>query len=910
MTDGINRHSTRTGLDGRFLTDRLRGAKRYDRIAGYFRSSVLEFAHEAFEEVEKVRIVCNADISDKDLKTARIAEQRLIQRWNEVPQELDALFRPERYRRLHDMLSRGNVEIRVAPSEFCGFVHGKAGVIEAADGTKSGFIGSLNETRHGWGEHYEILWEDRTDEGVAWIQAEFEHLWKFSTRLPEVVVTEIKRFAERREVTAADLPTERVAPASAVESPLYKDGFEIAPWQRGFVEVFFQHLRALGQVRLLLADEVGLGKTLSMGMCALVTALTERRPVLILAPATLVGQWQVEFSDKLGVSVARWSSQKKTWIMPDGDGHIEKDPGAIKRCPTRIGVVSTGLVVHRSEESEHLLAMKFGTVILDEAHKARRSRDARGDERDTNLRRFMLEIAERTRHLIMGTATPVQTDVRELWDAMQILDRGSRGIVLGNEWSHWRYHERSHDVLTGEAGLSDPREAWDYVRNPLPPTELVAKDRNFRQFAEEIRLELGLEATDTVVRHGFTDLPAEARDLLEDALTARNREPLLKRENPFVRHVVLRRRGILEEKELLPKIAVDRHPDGDGEPTAPSAFFDGKAVVTSRSFDDAYAAADDYAAAFAERQAGAGFMKNMLRQRLCSSYEAGIRTAEKLLRGDAERDVDPESEGAEFNPDITDSERRALERMLECMAETREDPKRQVVEHYLADEGKGWLHWYGCICFSQFYDTAEFHARHLAERFPDHAVALYAGAGGSRIYRNGKTVQINRERIKTEVAEGLIRLVVATDAAAEGLNLQALGTLINIDLPWNPSRLEQRIGRIKRFGQRRSRVDMLNLVYRGTVDERVYNALSERMQKRFNIFKNLPDVLDDDWIEDEEKLRENLKDYILNREGVESAFDIRYNDTIRPDGPDWRACEEVISRSDLKEELLKGWFAR
>jgi superfamily II DNA/RNA helicase len=56
-----------------------------------------------------------------------------------------------------------------------------------------------------------------------------------------------------------------------------------------------------------------------------------------------------------------------------------------------------------------------------------------------------------------------------------------------------------------------------------------------------------------------------------------------------------------------------------------------------------------------------------------------------------------------------------------------------------------------------------------------------------------------REEIKRVVRDRTVRLVVATDAACEGLNLQTLGTLINVDLPWNPSRLEQRLGRIKRF---------------------------------------------------------------------------------------------------------------
>src|ERR1017187_7895240 len=78
-------------------------------------------------------------------------------------------------------------------------------------------------------------------------------------------------------------------------------------------------------------------------------------------------------------------------------------------------------------------------------------------------------------------------------------------------------------------------------------------------------------------------------------------------------------------------------------------------------------------------------------------------------------------------------------------------------------------------------------------------------------------------------------LLVATDAACEGLNLQTLGTLINVDLPWNPSRLEQRIGRIKRYGQTRDRVDMLNLVYVNTNDEKVYRALSQRMKDRYDL---------------------------------------------------------------------------
>jgi superfamily II DNA/RNA helicase len=141
------------------------------------------------------------------------------------------------------------------------------------------------------------------------------------------------------------------------------------------------------------------------------------------------------------------------------------------------------------------------------------------------------------------------------------------------------------------------------------------------------------------------------------------------------------------------------------------------------------------------------------------------------------------------------------------------------------------------------------------------------------MYISGEWKSVEREQIKKAVKERTIRLVVATDAACEGLNLQTLGTLINIDLPWNPSRLERRIGRIKRFGQRRDRVDMLNLLYHGiaqqTVDEKVYAKLSERMRNRFDIFGTLPDVIEDDWIEDEEELEARLREYRLMRGELE-----------------------------------------
>jgi len=244
-----------------------------------------------------------------------------------------------------------------------------------------------------------------------------------------------------------------------------------------------------------------------------------------------------------------------------------------------------------------------------------------------------------------------------------------------------------------------------------------------------------------------------------------------------------------------------------------------------------------------------------------------------------------------------------LEQMIASLESVEEDPKLRAVLHYLEQED--WLK-HGVIIFSQYYDTAKWVADSLAERYQNQAVGLYAGAGRSRLYQKGDSVNIERETLKKMVSEHQLEIMVATDAACEGLNLQTLGTLINVDLPWNPTKLEQRIGRIKRFGQVREQVDMLNLVNEQTVDEKVYDKLSERMQDRYNLFGALPDTIKDEWIEDIESMGEKMDEYI-DAQKKANGFDLRYTSTMEPSDKDWRDCSNVLSRRDFSELMTSGW---
>jgi len=91
------------------------------------------------------------------------------------------------------------MQIKVLPNATFGLIHGKAGVITLADGRKTCFMGSANETSNAWKLNYELVWEDDAPEAIQWVQEEFEALWQspFAVPLAEFVIEDIGRLAQR-----------------------------------------------------------------------------------------------------------------------------------------------------------------------------------------------------------------------------------------------------------------------------------------------------------------------------------------------------------------------------------------------------------------------------------------------------------------------------------------------------------------------------------------------------------------------------------------------------------------------------------------------------------------------------------------------------------------------------------------
>jgi hypothetical protein len=130
-----------------------------------------------------------------------------------------------------------------------------------------------------------------------------------------------------------------------------------------------------------------------------------------------------------------------------------------------------------------------------------------------------------------------------------------------------------------------------------------------------------------------------------------------------------------------------------------------------------------------------------------------------------------------------------------------------------------------------------------------------------------------------------------------------LATLINLDLPWNPTRLEQRKGRIQRIGQLSDTVYVYNMRYVDSVEDRVHQLLSSRLQDIYTLFGQVPDVLEDVWIDVALGQLESAKQ-VIAAVPKQHPFDIKYQ---RIEKIDWESCERVLSAEAKRAALSKGW---
>jgi len=830
---------------------------RYDRCCSYFSSSVLSAAARGFgrliERLSSVahpskpadRLLVNEELTVEDVRalteTGDLSElEAALRKRFRTPK--DALER-DRLAMLAWLAKEGLLEIRVGVMRHgAGILHAKFGIVTDPAGDAVVFAGSGNESAQGLVANYERLelstsWEDEeryreyADEfGALWADA---HADVHVVSLPEALRLKLVRLGPREAPITEPLGAvarQRAAMAFRyiVEAPFAPDGgvtcdatamVDLWPHQRRVVEGTAE---AWPSGRLL-CDEVGMGKTVE-AILALRRLMAGRgaRRVLILLPAGLVRQWQGELREKGGLIVPLLEGIN---VLVWPDDRQERVAGFAEALQQDVLLVSRETARTEGNLQALLAADPWDLVLMDEAHAARRRQQVEGEFNGGTLLLDLLrqlQLKRKARSILLLSATPMQTHPWEPWDLLSVLGEGGPWLA---EFTTVR--EFYGTVEAVGAGRCAPEQArWTarlLARDtsfPVPPGGVSLRDprgiQNFLRFASGSKR----EAIASWLRSG----------------------------SPLQRRMHRNTRGTLREYfrlGLLLREPPHRHVDDiefDFEDPAERRLYDAVTRYIDRRFDE-----------LEQEKAGKGFVMTIYRRRASSSPVALERSLERRREGlrrvlerraydlsvgweEAPEAIDPEElpEGDEghgristalpTSPAVARSELTEVDRLLaDLRALGRRDTKRDKFFDQLRklrNDGRA------VLVFTEYSDTLEY----LRDSLVDHYGAVlgcYSGDGGRVLTAEGWKA-VTKDVITQMLQDSELQVLLCTDAASEGLNLQAASAVVNYDLPWNPSKVEQRIGRVDRIGQARDDVVVVNLFLKDSVDDRVYTLLRQR----------------------------------------------------------------------------------
>lgn len=882
-----------------FYVHALESAVRYDRSTGYFTAPALTLAARGIEALVRnqgrmrmlVGCTLNEDEAQAIIRGENLRETAAasLLKMPLVPPDAQAHAALEL---LSWMVAKGFMEVKVAipcdknrhPVPGIGLFHEKAGVIEDKTGDRLAFSGSVNETAHGWKHNWESFhvfcsWMG----GVEHIEAEeksFATLWSDQSPramvfdVPEAVKKALLRFLPSSDQPArlqneptddpVDPPPEegftlKPQPAQSLlplqvnaderreavwrficTAPLRPDGVRvgeatsaITPWPHQMRA--FHRMYDHWPPRLLIADEVGLGKTIEAGLLIRQAWLSGKaKRILILAPKAVLKQWQIELREKFNLN----------WPIYDGHDLAWYPSRALRSKATRevsrddwhkepFVIVSSHLMRRRERQPELLEATTpWDLVILDEAHHARRKSPGQASEGGPNLLlRLMQGLRTKTNGLVLLTATPMQVHPIEVWDLLGLLG-------MPQAWNAKAFLD--YFPLAGKPNPS--HEEFDTLATLFQATE-----RSFGAIDLEAAVDKAPGRSRIKARRilaALRDSASTPRRQLESA-ERKAALALLKTHTPVSALISRHTRGLLRQYFKLGKLKT---------PIA-TRRVDDQFLPMSTAEREVYEAVEDYISstynnAAADERTSVGFVMTIYRRRLASSFQAlkntlsdrreatGKPSAQRLLTfgaGRPEEDLndDETSDEAMDTDEAVELERRALdfeekgdiERLLAMIARLPSDTKAKRLEAIIEELARAGHK--QVIVFTQYTDTLDYLRGLLIST--GRKILCFSGRGGEYLDASANWRTISREETKRRFRNGDADILLATDAAAEGLNFQFCGALVNYDSPWNPMRVEQRIGRIDRLGQQFPEIRIVNLMYEDTVETDVYRALRNRI---------------------------------------------------------------------------------
>ncbi len=533
---------------------------------------------------------------------------------------------------------------------------------------------------------------------------------------------------------------------------------------------------------VLLADEVGLGKTIEAGLVISQRWAERRRKMLVIVPANLRKQWHQELQDKFGL---------QGLILEAKSYNIARKQGQQNPFLSESGPIICSYQFAKTRAND-IKAIAWDLVVLDEAHRLRNAYKT-----SNVIGKTLKEAMAHVHSKVLLTATPLQNSLLELYGLVSIIDDRVFGD-LDSFRSQFTGRGHSFESLRQRLSTVCKRTLRKQVQPYVSYTARKAIVQEFTPSAEE--QELSRLVAEYLRRPNLQALPQSQRQLISLVLWK-----LLASST----HAIA---GALETmtKRLQGRLA--ESPVDDLTEKLDEDYESLDQTAEEFADDDNGAKPDSEALSQGERNAVASEINELRHFKTLATSIRDNAKGTALLTALDRAFVELDRLGAARKAIIFTESRRTQDYLLSLLGETaygdgivlfngtNSDPRAQAVYNDWLKRHEGTDH----ITGSKTADTRAALVEHFRER-------------------------------------GTV--MIATEAGAEGINLQFCSLVINYDLPWNPQRIEQRIGRCHRYGQKHD-VVVVNFVDRSNeADARVYELLAQKFKLFEGVFGASDEVL-------------------------------------------------------------------
>ena len=596
---------------------------------------------------------------------------------------------------------------------------------------------------------------------------------------------------------------------------LFDASVDLNPHQ---IEASLFALRSPLSKGVILADEVGLGKTIEAALVLCQLWAERKRNLLVICPAALRKQWANELMDKFNLP---------TQVL-DAVTFKRMQKGGVYNplSSDKITIVSYQFPMRMEE---NFLTIPWDLVIIDEAHKLRNA------HRQSNKIGQSIKRLFESRNKLLLTATPLQNSLMELYGLSTIIDEH----LFGDDKSFRR------QFMSGDSALPELRDRLSkFVKRTLR-----------KQVLEYVKY---TERKAITVPFTPTDKEHDLYEAVSKFITDENTFALPKRQKHLTTLIIRKllassSRAVINTMETI-KARLEKL--RDDIPVDDDEFLDD--LIENDEIDTEYLEDEDLEEA-----------------------EETENTESQNNREDIQKEINSIDDLIAKASDIgNDTKAAALLKAMEIGFARMES---------MIDVKSGNHAPRKAIIFTESRRTQEYLSAYLQANGYDGKIVSFSGtnngADTSSIYKNwlennkgsdrvSGSSQVDKRTALIDYFKNHAEIMIATEAAAEGVNLQFCSLIVNYDLPWNPQRIEQRIGRCHRYGQKFDVVVINFLNERNQADQRVLQLLGDKFNLFSGVFGASDEVLGkiESGIDFEKRIAE-IYDTCRRPEDIEEAFE-------------------------------------